>query len=1622
MANILDERYVTALGNFNKSLAEVVELLQQQVNNKDTDILETMLKNMDSGKLGKIVEDLKEVKESTKKILSQNDKILEEIKSIKKQKESGGIGDVSDPKNKNKILDGIKIITLIAGGVLAIGLAFKLIGPVDVLSVIGLGVSISIMAATFTYISDKMKNVSFGKTLLLSGMMIIISLALVKSSKILMFTAPLTLKTIMSISFTATAMGLSLFLLTEAVSKIKFNLKNILGLLLLPFLAPIVSNAIVKSSQILKNTANIDFKTILSVGFTSVTIGIALFLLTKAVEKINFSLKTIVGLLLLPFLAPIVSFAIVKSSHILKNAATIDFRTILSVTFTSIALGIALYAITTAVSKMNMKTSVLSMLTKGTIFGLLIGAVTGGIVLASWAFSKITPISLLQGLTAIFVSITLGIVLFAISKVAETIGGLTVKKVALIGAIMVVASWSIKQASEILSGIIPFSFKFAWGLVVTSIAMGITLLAFVPAWKMYGNSWFSKATIFSTAKNVIIVAATIAITSWILSAGNYSGRFPNLDWSLNVGLSLVIFGGFIVTLGKVMDMAGFQQGLDKTDLLNIMIIAGSIVATSWILSIGTYDKKPNIDWVTNVGLSLVIFGGSIVALGKIMDMAGFQQGLDWKDILNIIIISSSILATSWILSIGKYDKYPNIDWVKGVGISLVVFGAVIGGIGFLMEGTALTGFAVLGLGAAAVLIIAGTIMLTSYILGVGKYNKYPSLEWIGGVGLSITAFSLMSVGALVGAALGLSILAVAGIIYLTSLILSAVNYTSYPSIEWVAGVGLAITTFSLMSVGAVFGALLSPAILVIAGTIALTSHILAKGNYKNGPNLDWAKGTGLLMVSFTTSVVLLGALAMTGLGAIAILSGLGLMLLVAETIKQTSKILSTGTYTGGPTYEWANGIGTAITAFAEAISVMGSATGGIMSFFTGIDVEQMKQSISAVVDGMVEANTKLGGTIWSTNYPKAEWAEGVGTAVSLFAEAARSLDGGTFGTNLINTFVRTVDILMSGIIHAALVMKRSTGINWNTLPYPNSDWIMNVGDSINTFVELSRSLTGGFWKGNMKDEFLSNINILLNGLISVGTKFSTPEVTKIPWSTLPYPNSDWIMNVGEAIQSFVNLSRKDFEPDDKKNLDSMIDSLISTIEKFSKSIPTINWETLPYPKSEWITNIDDSMNSFIMLSRKSYSKENYDNLNLMTKSLIETIQKFSNPLFKWDILSYPNSDWIKNIKTSLLSFIALSKLSLNNINLSNMIDSSILNINKFSAGNMKWDSLSSPDIEWTKNIRSSILSFIVLSKLSLDKTNLNNIIESTILNINKFVGLKWESLASPDSKWVGNIRSSLLSFIVLSKLSLDNINLNKMIDSTILNINKFSGNMKWDSLSSPDIEWTKNIRNSILSFGTLSTTNFDDDNLDQIVNSMVSVAKKLNENKNLFGETNINKFSTNLKELTNSVPTKEIANRLSSLADSISKISGLGLSTSASIYLLSRSLESLGETIQEIDMTTFDKLTKFSSSFTAISLIDNMKLQDTIDIIKNKKLDIKAVMDDNSSRFTGIIPPYLQNTTTTVNSPFFDAGAISSPLEELISYNKNIDKNIQELVKFKKAETEATDNYTISAPQSLPSS
>ena len=58
-----------------------------------------------------------------------------------------------DPKKEGQIKKGVTTILLIAVAVLAIGLAFKLVGKIDFLSVVGLSLAVVLMAIAFEKIA-----------------------------------------------------------------------------------------------------------------------------------------------------------------------------------------------------------------------------------------------------------------------------------------------------------------------------------------------------------------------------------------------------------------------------------------------------------------------------------------------------------------------------------------------------------------------------------------------------------------------------------------------------------------------------------------------------------------------------------------------------------------------------------------------------------------------------------------------------------------------------------------------------------------------------------------------------------------------------------------------------------------------------------------------------------------------------------------------------------------------------------------------------------------------------------------------------------------------------------------------------------------------------------------------------------------------------------------------------------------------------------------------------------------------------------------------------------------------------------------------------------------------------
>jgi TolB-like protein len=172
---------------------------------------------------------------------------------------------------------------------------------------------------------------------------------------------------------------------------------------------------------------------------------------------------------------------------------------------------------------------------------------------------------------------------------------------------------------------------------------------------------------------------------------------------------------------------------------------------------------------------------------------------------------------------------------------------------------------------------------------------------------------------------------------------------------------------------------------------------------------------------------------------------------------------------------------------------------------------------------------------------------------------------------------------------------------------------------------------------------------------------------------------------------------------------------------------------------------------------------------------------------------------------------------------------------------------------------------------------------------------------------------------------------------------------------------------------------------------------------------NIEDISSNLNLLIKNLPNKGVGGELESIADSIIKISKAGLTTTQAIDNLAKSLKNLDDTMRGTDMASFEKIAKFSSTFTTISLIDDIKLQKTIDTIKNKNIDIHTIMDDSSSRF--IIPTSTAGgeTVTTINSPFLDTGKLLGPLDRLVLVNENIDKNITEILKIQKDVSQSED-------------
>ena len=631
-------------------------------------------------------------------------------------------------------------------------------------------------------------------------------------------------------------------------------------------------------------------------------------------------------------------------------------------------------------------------------------AITG----ASMIMQGIIPISFTQGLTAIFIAATFAVVSFGISKLVAGLKDITSEQIIELPIVLITLALSITVASMIMQGITPIT--IAQGLTAILIAATFAVVSFGIGKLLSGLKDVTVGEIIDLPLVLITLSIAIVASSYILQLTmpiKFGTLLSVIEIALTLTIASTVIGLSIFVLKKL--------GLKPKDILeggeSIVIIAATIAASSLVLSLGSYTNPPGFMWALQAGLSILVFGLAVVGMALVMTKLGIGAEALIEGGVAVLGIAAVIAGSSQILGLGDYGKYPDFDWALGVGMSLLVFGVATLALGAIIEETGGLAAGAMLFGAVAVLGIAGVIVGASTILALGNYGKYPTLDWAEGTGLSLLAFGTATL------ALGTAIMASFG----------------------VGAVAM------LIGAGAVLG---------IAETIKQTSLIFAGGNWTGGPTAEWALGVSMAIGAFYPLIDKLstGGLFSLFTGGLKSEDIINTITGVANGLVAARDAFQEGTWTGGPTSEWAQAVSTALSAFMPIINQLDK--GGIFSIFTGgLKPEDIVNSITGVALGLVIARDVLKGGDW-TGGPTPEWADAISKALGAFAPVFGYLhdNSGWFsgGTDEISNGITAVAI---GIRDAADIFSQIKITN-----LPEGDFMDTISNSIKKYIDLSEYL------------------------------------------------------------------------------------------------------------------------------------------------------------------------------------------------------------------------------------------------------------------------------------------------------------------------------------------------------------------------------------------------------------------------------------------------------------------------------------------------------------------------------------------------------------------------------------
>jgi len=609
-----DDKFIEKLTNFTDALEDLVDILGEQAKNNPTEVLNKLVDSFDGDVLNTIAKDVSIIKKDVQAINKNTDKILKVVKEQKAAKETGMFGAMEEKSSKDKITGAVKTVVLIAAGVLAIGMAFKIVGDVDFMSVMSLSLGILITAAAFAKVAsikdDKGKPIDLKRAGITSAMMILMSGGILVSGIILSYMPILSLETVVSIIGVGLGIGIASYLLLSALGRLKP--KELISAALAPLIFPLISLALVGSAYILQNIVDIDFMKVVK---TSVGIGIAIISVLPAIIAVTKLKMGINEILLGGAGIVIIAAAVAISSHILKFGSYDENYPSLK---WSAAVGLSMIAFTIPMAVIG----ILAMTGIG-LPALVLGGV-GILIIAATivATSLILPHGTYENYPSAKWSLGVGLSLLMFSIPALTLGAFIVA-------------------------------TFGLGLGVLSAGLG----------------------------GVLLIANTIQQASHILSKGVYSdGNYPDIEWAGGVGGSIMAFAKALQIQSGLSIVSGFFGGGDVDLSAFIIKISKAILKAGEIFSDGgdywSDGSYPSPEWAGGVGGSIMAFAKALQIQEDINNGWFSDSDVDLSDfIINIskAIISAGREFTNGGKNLFAKDTYPNPEWAKGVGGTILSF-------------------------------------------------------------------------------------------------------------------------------------------------------------------------------------------------------------------------------------------------------------------------------------------------------------------------------------------------------------------------------------------------------------------------------------------------------------------------------------------------------------------------------------------------------------------------------------------------------------------------------------------------------------------------------------------------------------------------------------------------------------------------------------------------------------------------------------------------------------------------------------------------------------------------------------------------------------------------------------